>query len=191
MPRPSQEDKILEAALDCFARNGYAGTRIRHIAEKAGVTEGALYRHYASKEEIAQALYLNYFTNYSETLQEISKNGGSVKERLGRIIRISLEVFRRDVAGFTFVLLRSPSFSPAIPQGFVYPVEVVEEIIKEGQSEGIIVEGQPNLLAAIFLGCILRPLIVSLNAAPGALDLINETRHDRIIEEAALRAICL
>ena len=57
MPRPSQENKILEAALQCFADLGYEGTRTRHIAERAGVAESALYRHYASKEAIAQVLF--------------------------------------------------------------------------------------------------------------------------------------
>ncbi|HEX2909750.1 MAG TPA: TetR family transcriptional regulator, partial [Chloroflexia bacterium] len=33
MPRPSQENKILEAALYCFAQKGYDGTTIRHMAE--------------------------------------------------------------------------------------------------------------------------------------------------------------
>ncbi len=50
MPRPSQEDTILTAALSCFAELGYDATRIKHIATHAGVSEGALYRHYPSKE---------------------------------------------------------------------------------------------------------------------------------------------
>jgi AcrR family transcriptional regulator len=37
MPRPSQKQKIMDAALRCFARNGFGNTRIREIAEAAQV----------------------------------------------------------------------------------------------------------------------------------------------------------
>jgi len=57
MPRPSQEAKILDAALSCFAKLGYDATRIKHIAETADVSEAAIYRHYVSKEALAEALF--------------------------------------------------------------------------------------------------------------------------------------
>ena len=53
MPRPSRESEILDAALACFAERGYDGTRVRHIAQRAGVSEAALYRHHPSKEAVA------------------------------------------------------------------------------------------------------------------------------------------
>ncbi|MFZ5556607.1 MAG: TetR/AcrR family transcriptional regulator [Pseudomonadota bacterium] len=43
---------ILDAAGKVFAREGLAGASIREIAKEAGYTPGALYFHYASKEEI-------------------------------------------------------------------------------------------------------------------------------------------
>jgi AcrR family transcriptional regulator len=189
MPRPSQEDKILEAALECFAEKGYDGTRIRQIAEKAGVTEGALYRHYTSKEEVAQALYKQYLSQFATTLQQAANSSLPLEEQLRAMIRAGLEMYRQQPAAFNFALLRPTGFKPALPAGFLYPVEVVEAVIAEGQHQELIRPGQPNLLAAIFLGCLLRPIIVSIGAAPGALDLLNETRHDQVIEEAALSAL--
>ena len=47
---------ILEAALEAFAREGYAGTSIRGIAREVGVTEGAIYAHFGSKREIYEEL---------------------------------------------------------------------------------------------------------------------------------------
>jgi hypothetical protein len=44
-------------------------------------------------------------------------------------------------------------------------------------------------LAAIFLGCVLRPIILAGLAAPGALDLIGELKHDQVIEDAAIAAL--
>ncbi|HLO13756.1 MAG TPA: helix-turn-helix domain-containing protein, partial [Anaerolineales bacterium] len=68
MPRPSQKEKIMEAALQCFARQGYAGTRIRDIAEAAEVSEAALYRHFASKEAVAQSLFTHHFQEFGRQM---------------------------------------------------------------------------------------------------------------------------
>jgi TetR/AcrR family acrAB operon transcriptional repressor len=44
--------QLREAALEVFAERGYAAARLGEIAERAGVTTGALYHHYAGKEEL-------------------------------------------------------------------------------------------------------------------------------------------
>jgi hypothetical protein len=55
MPRPSQRAAIIDAALHCFADRGFDATRVKHIAEDAGVAESALYRYFPSQDGIAQA----------------------------------------------------------------------------------------------------------------------------------------
>ena len=44
--------RILEAALELFAQSGYLGTSMSDIANRLGITKGALYKHYTSKQEI-------------------------------------------------------------------------------------------------------------------------------------------
>ena len=189
MPRPTQEGKILEAALKCFAEKGYEATTTRNIAHEAGVTEGAIYRHYPSKEAVAQELFSDYMKQYAGRLQTIATSGQGVKERLQQIVMALLAEYRANPSAATFVLLRQHNFLPELPPGFIYPLEIIEAIIKEGQTAELIRDGQPNLLAAIFLGCILRPIILSQLASPGAFELLNETKHDRIISESAWNAI--
>ena len=46
------KDRILETALELFARNGYLGTSMSDIAARLGITKAALYKHYAGKQEI-------------------------------------------------------------------------------------------------------------------------------------------
>ena len=45
-------DRLLSAAADIFAKRGYDGTRVADIATAAGVSNGALYAHFASKAEL-------------------------------------------------------------------------------------------------------------------------------------------
>lgn len=46
------KDRILETALALFAQSGYLGTSMNDIAGRLGITKAALYKHYASKQEI-------------------------------------------------------------------------------------------------------------------------------------------
>ena len=44
------KERILEAALELFAQNGYLGTSMNDIAARLGFTKAALYKHYASRK---------------------------------------------------------------------------------------------------------------------------------------------
>ena len=46
------KERILNIALELFAQNGYLGTSMSDIAKQLGFTKAALYKHYASKQEI-------------------------------------------------------------------------------------------------------------------------------------------
>ena len=48
--------KILEAALDMFSKNGYAGTNMRELMASIGYAKSSTYRHFESKEDIWNAL---------------------------------------------------------------------------------------------------------------------------------------
>ncbi len=52
--------RIEEAALELFTRQGFHGTNIREIAEKAGVSQGAIYMYYPSKDAIFEGLVRSY-----------------------------------------------------------------------------------------------------------------------------------
>src|SRR5437660_1575721 len=62
MPRVSNEymarrrEEILEAAKGCFAREGFHATSMRDIYRECGLSPGAVYNHFASKDEIVRSL---------------------------------------------------------------------------------------------------------------------------------------
>lgn len=51
-----KQEKILEAALKLFAREGYASVSTSKVARTAGVSEGLIFRHFGSKEGLLNAL---------------------------------------------------------------------------------------------------------------------------------------
>jgi TetR/AcrR family acrAB operon transcriptional repressor len=50
--RPEPRRDLMDVAIDCFAKYGFAATSIDRIAKAAGVTKGALYYHFKDKEEL-------------------------------------------------------------------------------------------------------------------------------------------
>lgn len=54
--REEQRRRIVEAAATCFARDGFHGTSMQRICAEAGMSPGALYRYFRSKEELIAAL---------------------------------------------------------------------------------------------------------------------------------------
>src|SRR5262245_4075724 len=54
---PPAKQEILRAAMKLFSERGFAGTSIRDIAQESGYTNPALYKHFASEEELALHLF--------------------------------------------------------------------------------------------------------------------------------------
>ncbi|MEV7775197.1 helix-turn-helix domain-containing protein [Kitasatospora sp. NPDC086791] len=189
MARTSQRPAIHAAALACFAERGYDATRTRHIAERAGVSEAALYRHYPSKEAIARELYTEAVQGYALALSAVADGPGTAVERLAGVVRAMLAAYRRRPHAFLFALYNTGSLMPRLPEGSAYPLHVIERLITQAQREGEVRDGPANLLAAVFAGCVLQPITVATLSRAGALDLLTGTAHDHIIEEAALAAV--
>ncbi|MFE7312149.1 ScbR family autoregulator-binding transcription factor [Streptomyces sp. NPDC057555] len=65
------KSRIIEAAAQVFFEHGYDGATIDHILTAAGVTKGALYHHYRSKQEIADALLQQHVGDIAVEPQDI------------------------------------------------------------------------------------------------------------------------
>ena len=60
------KERILEAALEMFSQNGYAGTNIRELSASLGLVKSGVYKHYESKEAIWNALLDEMVAYYGE-----------------------------------------------------------------------------------------------------------------------------
>lgn len=54
--KQATREKLLTAAADCFAEQGYAGCSVADIVTRAGVSQGTLYVHFKSKEDLFLAM---------------------------------------------------------------------------------------------------------------------------------------
>jgi AcrR family transcriptional regulator len=65
--------RIEAAALELFTRQGFHGTNIRDIAEKANVSQGAIYMYYPSKDRIFEGLVRSYRQSMRMFLERVFK----------------------------------------------------------------------------------------------------------------------
>lgn len=61
-------NRFLEAALEMFSQNGYAGTNLRELSAALGLGKSSLYRHFNGKEEIWNAMIDEMEAYYAENL---------------------------------------------------------------------------------------------------------------------------
>jgi AcrR family transcriptional regulator len=185
MPRPSREAEILDAALACFAEHGYDGTRVRHIAQRAGVSEAALYRHHPSKEAVATALFATHMRRYAELLDTVAGDvTSSVEDRVKGVVKASLAAREADVAAHQFVLGHQSRFLSALPADFPYPIRIVDRLIAQGQRDRTVKPGPVRVLSALVVGCMNHPTIVAQHAARGTIDLADPGTVDLIADGA-------
>lgn len=72
--RSEARTRILAAAAACFAEKGYSGCSVKDIAERAGMSKGALYVYYKSKEEMFKAMIaIEHEAGINRSLQASSK----------------------------------------------------------------------------------------------------------------------
>jgi AcrR family transcriptional regulator len=185
MPRPSREAEILDAALACFAELGYDATRVRHIARRAGVSEAALYRHHPSKEAVAQALFATHMARLADALRAVADDRERpVPDRVRALVRAALDARARTPDAYAFVLAHTGRFMDALPPDFPYPIRIVERLLGEGQSAGVVKPGPVRVLAALVLGCVNYPVVVAQHARAGTIDLADAASADLIADGA-------
>jgi AcrR family transcriptional regulator len=172
VPRPSRQAEILDAALAVFAEQGYDAARVRQIAERAGVSDAALYRHYPSKEAVAEDLFATHMRRSAEAFQAIAQDTArSVEDRVKALARANLAERNEQPNAHAFVLGHQHRFLSALPSDFPYPIRILDQLLQQGQQDGTVKDGPVRVLSALVLGCLNWPVITAQHARPGAIDL--------------------
>lgn len=72
---------LLDAAEEVFAEKGFNTATLDDIAQAAGYTKGAIYKHFAGKEELFLAVSDRYWRRYFDNFAEVMTNASQVGER--------------------------------------------------------------------------------------------------------------
>jgi AcrR family transcriptional regulator len=85
-----RREVILREAAELFARQGVAATTVREIADAAGILSGSLYHHFASKDDIVDAVLSTFLSELRTRYDEVLSSGGDAADRLRGLVAASL-----------------------------------------------------------------------------------------------------
>jgi AcrR family transcriptional regulator len=102
-PRLSREEKkamtrqrLLDAAAVVFARKGFAGASLDDVAEEAGLTKGAVYSNFGSKDDLIQALLEERLNRPYDQIADRVDRSGSQAEQARQANAMVMSTFERE-----------------------------------------------------------------------------------------------
>ncbi len=95
--RQSSKQKIIDAALEIFAKNGYHNSSVSSIAAKAGISKGLMYNYFKSKDEMLKTIIKEGMEAIMQLMmfQELKL---TPKEQLKQMIELSFEHIKTNTA---------------------------------------------------------------------------------------------
>ncbi len=155
--RKDAEKRLLDSALTLFSENGYDGTSIREIIERAGVTRPVLYYYFKNKEDLFIRLVQSSFAEFNASIDDITSRVSGCRERLKALMRLGFEQTERSPVIVRLIL--QAFFSG--PTGKVCSethalvesrFERIVGIVQDGLDSGELAGGDPEVLAFVFAG---------------------------------------
>ena len=150
---------VLDAAAAEFVRFGYSHASLTQVVERTGLTKGALYGHFSSKQELAMALGRHLEAVVEELLGEVSRRQGRGFAELGEFICSVAERITADVRLQAALRLADEEFrAGGKPSVLLERVqETSRELLREAQGAGrldgaLYLESFADLAVALLFG---------------------------------------
>ena len=155
MPRLKGNAKeiIMEESLKLFSVYGFEAVSIRDIADKVGIGNSALYKHFPSKQAIFEALVEELKARYLEQCGSVTARIRGVEEVKDNCLRMfEYQTQNEWIVNFRQLLLiekfRNPEMAALYREFFVdIPLNRQMEIFESLQKQGLMIEGDVRVFA--------------------------------------------
>ncbi|MBC3844269.1 TetR/AcrR family transcriptional regulator [Streptacidiphilus sp. 4-A2] len=126
---------IIEAAAEVFDQHGFAGASISEILARAGVTKGALYFHFPSKEAIAEEIEGSEVAE----LAAVTAASGPFLQAIIDLSHTMAQALRESpIVRASIRLAIESSFSEPSPGPYLASIELVRILLLRAQGEGTV-----------------------------------------------------
>lgn len=148
--------KIERAALMLFAEHGVDGVSTKQIAKQAGISEGAIYRHFSGKEDLARVLMLAIHGRLTDMIRIAARSNKALPEQVRFIVRHYCQIADDDWMLFQYHILHLHHF-PRLSHGpEESPIGAAAALLEASMDESDSVKEDPYILAAMALGIVLQ-----------------------------------
>lgn len=161
---------LLSAATETFARFGYKKTSIDDIARRAGIGKGTVYLHFESKEELFGAVVRRLWTNAFAEVQAAVNQARTPQKK----VQAFLEGRQRQHLNLATTVHISPeavlellaAAEPHRRDARAREAALLEEILRDGNAQGVFAVRSPRLVAAAAIACLhgVDPFLVGSDA---------------------------
>ena len=182
--RGTTEDKILKSAQEVFHHNGFMGTRMQEIADKADINKGLLYYYFKSKEKLFESVFNIALKQMLGRLDATLKEDVDLFTKIENLVDSYITVLSKNtfVPNFVFQEInRNPEFFNEKFKRFnsIDGIKVFEKQIEEETSKGTIIEIVPKQLIINIISMSIFPFMAK-PMAMGILDLSEKEFNDFI-----------
>src|SRR5580704_13646891 len=153
---PSVKARIDAAAIELFVHMGVDAATTKLIAKAAAVSEGAIYRHYASKDELALTLFMAAHRRLSGLVEAAAAGEHDLRAKADAIVRAYCEAADENWPLFTFHMLSMHRFLRYYQEDAKDPVSVVERLVKRAMLDAELPPADPRIVAAMAIGVIVQ-----------------------------------
>jgi TetR/AcrR family transcriptional repressor of uid operon len=171
MQQRSQEtqERILRAAQLVFARGGYDATSVAEICRQAGVSKGALYHHFPTKQSVFLALLEEWLTELDAGIEALRQEALDMPQALLQMAGLTRHIFNAADGRLTMFLefWSQASLDPTVWQATIAPyrryqrffASLVREGIEAGSMRDIDPDVAAHLIVSVAVGLLLQGLL--------------------------------
>ncbi len=195
MPKVSQEHSnmqrkaILDAAIRCFAKTGFHRTTMRDVVRESGMSAGALYLYFKSKDELIEAIAANRHQRERQWIVSALNQDdfeGSVRALIESFARALMDRGERQERRLSVQLwaesLQDDKIRRSVLSGIDTPADLLTEFLKAAQKQGKVPKPLDCRAASRVLVALYQGLVLQLAWDPG----ISLTPHLKVIESMLL-----
>jgi AcrR family transcriptional regulator len=184
MPRhrfTDTRDRIEKAAIRLFVEKGVSDTSVRDIARAVDISEGALYRHFVSKDELVWVVFERHYVAFAGRLEALAEAHTTARGKLAAMIRGFCQAHDEDPLLFRFLLFAQHGQLSKLAPGTPTPVDAVRTVLERGIASKEIPDQPPDVATAFVFGIVLQPVTF---AAYGRLPSTMSSMSDRLVTAA-------
>jgi len=152
----STKARIERNALRLFAAQGVDGVSIKEIAKACEISDGAMYRHFESKEALAHTLFQAIHANLLDLLSARLSPHDGLEATVRALVAAYCELAEGDPAAFAYHLTARNTVLARAGDGGADPSALMARRVSAAMAAGDIPQGDAELKSAMALGVVLQ-----------------------------------